>query len=181
MNDTAVGPATRSLTPPAVVVPAYLADTYTWAYLTPLSLAVFDHPAVVSAIVWCRHDRLERAVLEELAPGQRVLQAACVYGNFSAHLARFLGPAGRLDMVDVAPIQVDNSRRKLAGFANARVRHADAAQPGGGAYDAVVSFLLLHELPDDYKRRVVDGLLARLAPRGRAVFIDYHEPHWRIR
>ena len=181
MNDTAVGPATRSLTPPAVVVPAYLADTYTWAYLTPLSLAVFDHPAVVSAIVWCRHDRLERAVLEELAPGQRVLQGACVYGNFSAHLARFLGPAGRLDVVDVAPIQVDNSRRKLAGFANARVRHADAAQPGGGAYDAVVSFLLLHELPDDYKRRVVDGLLARLAPRGRAVFIDYHEPHWRIR
>jgi len=117
-------------------------------------------------------------VLDEMAPGQRVLQAACVYGEFSTHLAKFLGPDGRLDVVDVAPIQAENSRRKLAPMANSRVRIADAADPGGGDYDTVVSFLLLHEVPDDYKRRVIDGLLARIGDKGRVVFIDYHKPVW---
>jgi hypothetical protein len=40
----------------------------------------------------------------------------------------------------------------------------------------VSSFFLLHEIPDERKRAVVDALLGRVAPGGRAVFIDYHEP-----
>jgi len=40
----------------------------------------------------------------------------------------------------------------------------------------VVSYFLLHEVPDDWKRAVVDGLLERVKPGGKAVFMDYHEP-----
>lgn len=178
MNDVLISPVTRPESRRAPAIPAYLSETYTWAYLRPASLAAFDHPAVVDLILWGQHDRLQRAVFDELSPGQRVLQSACVYGAFSAHLADFLGPSGRLDIIDVAPIQVENSRRKLAGLANTRLWVADAAEPGGGGYDAVVSFLLLHEMPDDYKRRVVDGLLGSIGPGGRVVFIDYHEPRW---
>ncbi len=39
-----------------------------------------------------------------------------------------------------------------------------------------LSFFLLHELPDSYKCAVVDALLARLSPGGKAIFVDYHEP-----
>ena len=35
-----------------------------------------------------------------------------------------------------------------------------------------------HELPDDYKRAVVDASLASLASGGKAIFVDYHRPHW---
>jgi len=178
MTHTVVGISTDDRATPTPAVPAFLRDTYTWAYLTPTSLAVFDHPLIVDLILWGQHDHLESLVLDEMAPGQRVLQAACVYGEFSTHLAKFLGPDGRLDVVDVAPIQAENSRRKLAPMANSRVRIADAADPGGGDYDTVVSFLLLHEVPDDYKRRVIDGLLARIGDKGRVVFIDYHKPVW---
>jgi len=53
---------------------------------------------------------------------------------------------------------------------------ADAADPGEGMYDVVSCFFLLHEIPDEQKRAVVDALLARVAPGGKAVFVDYHEP-----
>lgn len=57
------------------------------------------------------------------------------------------------------------------------MRAADAAQPGGGPYDEVISFFLLHEMPDDYKRAVVNALLDSVAPGGKVIFIDYHKPH----
>lgn len=157
-------------------IPQYLEQTYAWAYLYPSSLRVFDHAAIVSAILWGNFHQLENAVLAEVPPGQKVLQAACVYGPFSEHLAQRIGSKGRLDIVDVVPVQVENCARKLERFPQARARVADAADPGDETYDRIVCFFLLHELPDVYKRRVVDSLLSRLAPDGRVVFVDYHEP-----
>ena len=140
---------------------------------------MLDNPMVVSAILWGNYARLKRTALEEVVPGQNVLQAACVYGGFSADLARRVGPAGRLDVVDIAPIQVENCRRKLAGLDHAWVRLGDAASPGGGPFEAVLCFFLLHELPESYRRAVVDGLLAIVGPGGKVVFVDYHRPHCR--
>jgi len=157
-------------------IPSYLEETYAWAYLRPWSLRIFDHTAVVSAILWGNFRRLQRAAFDEVRPGQSVLQAACVYGPFSADLAAHIGPDGKVDVVDVAPIQVENCARKLARYPFARVRVADAEAPGGGPYDTIVCFFLLHELPEVHKRRVVDSLLGRVAPGGRVVFIDYHAP-----
>jgi ubiquinone/menaquinone biosynthesis C-methylase UbiE len=132
---------------------------------------------VVSAILWGNDRRLERALLAELRPGQRVLQPACVYGDLSPGIAAYLGPQGRLDVSDVSPLQVENCRRKLRTFPNATVRVWDAAEPRSGVYDVVCSFFLLHEMPDLYKRRVIDALLKAVRPGGKVVFIDYHEPH----
>jgi len=106
-----------------------------------------------------------------------VLQPACVYGDLSPGIAAYLGPQGRLDVSDVAPLQVENCRRKLRTFPNATVRVWDAADPRSGIYDVVCSFFLLHEMPDSYKRRVVDALLKAVRPGGKVVFVDYHKPH----
>ena len=159
-----------------VQLPAYLVENYWWAYLRPASVKLLDYTAVVSVILWGCYGRLKRAAFAELKPGQRALQAACVYGDFSPHLASLLGPAGALEIIDLAPIQVENCRGKLRGFPNTRVRIADAAAPGGGPYDIAYSFFLLHELPDEKKRNVVDALLNSIAPGGKVVFIDYHRP-----
>ncbi len=155
-------------------LPDYLIKTYTWAYLKPSSLVLLDNSVVVTAILWGNLNRLIRATCAELRPGQRVLQAANVYGRFSADLATTIGADGRLDVIDIAPIQVAHCRRKLAGFPHARARLADAAAPGGGTYDTVCCFFLLHEIPDDHKSLVVDALLAVVPPGGKVVFTDYH-------
>ena len=161
----------------ALSVPAYLEDYYRWAYLRPTSLLVFDHTLVVSAILWGCYNRLKRAALAEICSGQRVLQAACVYGDLSPQLARTVGGGGWVEVIDVAPLQVANCRRKLGEFPHAIARLADAAAPGGEPYDAVCCFFLLHELPEGHKRAVVDGLLRSVAPGGKAIFVDYHRPH----
>ncbi len=157
-------------------LPPYLPETYSWAYLNPVTRWIFDHPIVVSAILWGNNNRLIRAVRQEVVPGSRVLQTACVYGSFSVHLADRIGPAGRLDIIDVAPLQVTHCRQKLDVFPHCRVTRADAARFRGDGYDAACCFFLLHEVPDDYKTRIVDNLLASVRPGGKIIFVDYHAP-----
>ncbi len=157
-------------------VPAYLEEVYSWAYLNPRNLLLLDRPWIVSAILWGNYRKLLRATLAEVLPGTRVLQPACVYGDFSPRLAAHVGPAGTLHVADVAPLQVANCRRKLKPFPNARACVRDAANLGGD-YDAVCCFFLLHELPDAYKRKVIDALLGSVVPGGKVIFVDYHRPH----
>ncbi len=159
-------------------IPAYLRDTYYWAYLDPRNVRLLDREFVVSVILWGQHRRLQRAAFADLSPGQRVLQPASVYGDFAPALARHLGPLGTLEVTDIAPIQVASCRRKLRGIPHASARRGDARHPAGAPYDAVCCYFLLHELPDDYKYQVVDALLASVAPGGKVVFVDYHKPHW---
>jgi ubiquinone/menaquinone biosynthesis C-methylase UbiE len=157
-------------------LPDYLVKTYSWAYLTPTSLRMFDNRLVVNAILWGNFRRLVESACAEFSPGQHLLQAASVYGNLSKSLAEIVGSGGWLEVIDIALLQVEHCRQKLIDFPRTRVRVADAAQPGGGPYDAVCCFFLLHEVPDDHKRAVVDGLLRVVPPGGKAVFVDYHKP-----
>jgi SAM-dependent methyltransferase len=161
-----------------VAIPDYLAQTYTWAYLHPRSLHLLDRELVVNAILWGNYARLVRAACAQFRPGEHVLQAASVYGSQPLRLADHLGPAGQLTVIDVSRLQVEHLRAKLATRANARVRLADATTPGDESYDGVCCFFLLHEMPDGYKRRAVNALLAQLKPGGRAVFVDYAAPSW---
>ena len=159
-------------------VPAYLREIYDWAYLNPRNVRLLDRESVVATILWGNHNRLRQSAFEEIRPGQQVLQSSCVYGDFSPALARHVGSKGRLQVFDVAPIQVEGCRRKLKDFPQATVRLADAAEPSGEFYDAVCCYFLLHEVPADYKRKVVDALLGSVVPGGKAVFVDYHRPHF---
>lgn len=160
------------------VLPDYLVKTYHWTYLCERNVRLLDRELVVSFILWGRHRRLRDAAFAEFVPGQQVLQAACVYGDFSVALADHLGPGSRLDVIDIAPLQVERCRRKLSGLGQARVRRADAAVPVPAVYDAVCCYFLLHELPDGHKTAVVDALLGSVKPGGRVVFVDYDRPHW---
>ncbi len=157
-------------------LPAYLREVYAWAYLRPGMAVLLDRQTVVEAILWGNARRLIGRVLAEIKPGWRVLQPAAVYGTFSRQLAVALGPAGRLEVSDIAPLQVALTRRKLAGLGQASVDLRDAAEPRRTLYDAVTCFFLLHEVPDAMKARIVAALLGAVRPGGKAVFVDYHRP-----
>jgi len=159
-------------------IPAYLSDTYYWAYIDPFNVRMLDREWVVSTILWGQHLRLQSAAFSEIAPGQHVLLPAAVYGQFVPNLARHITPLGFLQVSDVCPIQVAHCRDKLVNFPHAIVRQADARHPGAALFDVVCCYFLMHELPDDVKSSVIDVLLARLAPGGKLVCIDYHQPHW---
>jgi ubiquinone/menaquinone biosynthesis C-methylase UbiE len=159
-------------------IPDYLSKTYTWAYLSPRTMPWLDRPAVVSAILWGNADRLMRDSIAQFEPGQRVLQAACVYGRYTPLLARRLGESGTLTVTDVATVQLDNLAPKVAGLPQVRLHRGDLSrgQTGvaPGSQDAVACFFLLHEVPPAERRGIVGALLGAVRVGGRVVFTDYH-------
>lgn len=159
-------------------IPAYLQETYYWAYVNPRNVKLLDHEIVVRTILWQQHNRLQRLAFAEIEPGQRVLQPASVYGRFVPNLASHIGPSGSFDVVDVAEVQVNSVRRKLREHHHAHVHHSNIIHFSSKPYDVVCCYFLLHEVPDEMKHRIVNHLLNMVKPDGKVVFVDYHKPRW---
>jgi len=159
-------------------IPAYLQKTYYWAYINPRNVQLLDREIVVRTILWQQHNKLQRLAFEEIERGQRVLQPASVYGSFAPNLAAHVGPDGSLDVVDVAAVQVRSVGRKLRDYAWTRVHHSNILHFASKPFDVVCCYFLLHEVPDDYKHKIVNFLLGKVEPNGKVVFVDYHKPRW---
>jgi ubiquinone/menaquinone biosynthesis C-methylase UbiE len=170
---------TGPVTPPAI--PDYLQDTYWWAYVHPKSVWVFEREWLVNLILWGNMKKLTNAVLDEmkLQPNSSVLQVACVYGDFSNRLASHLGQTqSRLSVLDVAPIQIDNIEKKLAAHDNvsAHLQDSTCMSFPNDSFDDTVVFFLLHEQPEDARRKTVAEAIRVTRPGGRVIFVDYHGP-----
>jgi ubiquinone/menaquinone biosynthesis C-methylase UbiE len=165
---------------PPVALPRYLEQTYWWAYLHPRGVSFFERQWLVNLILWGNYSTLRSAVFSELAAVRRgkVLQVACVYGDFTVKLAQQLGPGSRLDVVDVAPVQLDNLRRKVGRQAGVFLHHQDSVNLAFAdrSYDRVVVFFLLHEQPEQARARTVAEALRVTRRGGRIIFVDYHRP-----
>ena len=170
--------AASSLAP--VSIPAYLQETYWWAYLHPRAVHIFERQWLVNLILWGIFARLRDAALQELGEviDGKVLQVACVYGDFTEHLVRRLGPHGSLDVIDVAPIQIKNLQTKLKNARQVTVLRQDSIDLhfDDASRDAVVVFFLLHEQPADVRRQTIAEALRITKPGGKVIFVDYHRP-----
>jgi len=178
VGDQTAGEATALAPPP---IPDYLQDTYWWAYLHPNSFWFFEREWVVNLILWGNMKKLTQAVLDELdlRSQSSVLQVACVYGDFSNRLASHLGQTdSRLSVVDVAPIQISNIKKKLAAHDNVSVHHQDSTcmSFADDSFDETVVFFLLHEQPEHARRKTVAEAVRVTRPGGRVIFVDYHGP-----
>lgn len=162
-------------------IPAYLRAHYWWAYVHPNAVRVFEREWLVNLILWHNYRRLTQAALDTLGetlPG-RTLQIACVYGDLTPRLARRAkAGSGTLDVVDVLPVQLANLRRKLAPDAPARLlmRNAENLALPDGSYDRVLLFFLLHEQPEDVRRRTLQEAMRVVRPGGTVVVVDYARP-----
>ena len=109
-------------------IPEYLEETYWWAYLHPTAVNLFERQWLVNLILWGNFSRLRDAALNEIGPTfeGRNLQVACVYGDFSQRAASRLSKESRLDIVDVAPVQLENVKKKVKSFANVFLHHEDS-------------------------------------------------------
>ncbi|MEE4217623.1 MAG: rhodoquinone biosynthesis methyltransferase RquA [Xanthomonadales bacterium] len=159
-------------------IPAYLQDTYYWAYINPRNVKWLDREIVVRTILWQQHIKLQKLAFAEIEPGQSVMQPASVYGSFGPNLARHVGSEGHVDIIDVARVQVDSTTRKLEPYSWAYAHHANCLQWEKGPYDVVVCYFLLHEVPEEVKHQVVNHLLTQVEIGGKVVFVDYAKPKW---
>lgn len=164
----------------SVAVPGYLERVYWWAYVRPGAVRLFERQWLVNAILWGNFSRLRDAALDALGVrlDGRTLQIACVYGDLTERLRRRLTPGGSLDVVDVLRVQLDNLGRKLPGDPRVGLIQGDssALDIASGSYDRALAFFLLHEQPEEVRRRTLAEALRILKPGGRLVIVDYHRP-----
>lgn len=165
------------------MIPEYLQRVYWWAYLHPNAVRLFEREWLINLILWGNFSRLRDAALDELgATGEpingRLLQVACVYGNFSQCIDARLGTQGSLDVVDVAPIQLKNLRDKLGPNSKTHLYRQDsgALQFASGSFDSVLIFFLLHEQPEAVRRSTLAEAIRVVRPGGRIIVVDYHKP-----
>jgi len=163
-----------------VTVPDYLEKTYWWAYTHPNAVRVFERQWLVNLILWGNFSRLRDLALQEMGDviHGKVLQVACVYGNFTEFLVRRLGSQAHLNVIDVAPVQIKNLHAKLAEKSQVSILQQDASSMhfGDASHDTVVLFFLLHEMPADVRRKTIAEALRVTKPGGKIVFVDYHKP-----
>ena len=159
-------------------LPVYMEEVYDWAYVDPKNVEKLDRNMVVKTLLFGNDQRLMSAYLKELNPGQRVWQVAHVYGDLVRRVAEKVGNQGVFHLTDVTAIQVEHAQRKLKDAQQAHVFHLDASKWTGSDYDVVCSFFLLHEIPEEKKRAVVNRMLKAVRPEGKLVFVDYHRPQW---
>lgn len=161
-------------------VPAYLKDVYWWAYVHPNAVRVFERDWLVNLILFGNYSRLCRAALDELGDciqGQ-TLQIACAYGDLTPRLYERIAGDGKLHVVDVLPVQLDNLERKLPFDPRVYLFQRDSTALGfaDASYDQVLLFFLLHEQPDNVRRRTLAEAYRVVKPGGKVVIIDYHGP-----
>ncbi|MBF0284668.1 MAG: class I SAM-dependent methyltransferase [Magnetococcales bacterium] len=161
-------------------VPAYLEETYWWAYLHPNAVKFFERQWIVNLILWGNFSQLRDAALAEIGDELqgRSLQVACVYGDFTPKVAERLAADATLNVVDVAPVQLENLSRKLGGRSNVFLHHQDSTRLTfeDASFDNVVVFFLLHEQPAGARDRTVAEALRVTRPGGKTIFVDYHRP-----
>jgi ubiquinone/menaquinone biosynthesis C-methylase UbiE len=165
------------------IAPHYLTAHYWWAYVHPKAVWLFERQWLVNLILWGNYTRLRNAAMAELGdvlPGT-TLQVACVYGDLTGTL---IGPVtaggGRLDIVDVLPMQLENLRGKLPTGAPARLLEMDSAdlKVADASYDRALLFFLLHEQPRAYRERTLSEVFRVVKPGGKIVIVDYALPRW---
>lgn len=161
-------------------LPAYLKDTYSWAYVTPDAIKRFERQWLVNLILWGNFARLRDLALDSFGRHLtgRSLQIACVYGDLTAHLAARHISENQLDVIDVLPSQVDNLKRKLGpgSLVGTHLANSTFLPQASATYERALLFFLLHEQPLDVRIQTIREAFRVVKPGGKITFVDYHRP-----
>jgi ubiquinone/menaquinone biosynthesis C-methylase UbiE len=127
-----------------------------------------------------RQALLQRVVaLAELQPGESVLDVGGGTGSLAIVAKERVGAAGRVCGIDPSTSLLASARRKAA-----RRNLAIDLQRGvierlpfpDQSFDAVLSTIMMHHLPDDIKRQGLGEIARVLKPGGRLLVADFKRP-----
>jgi ubiquinone/menaquinone biosynthesis C-methylase UbiE len=160
-------------------VPHYLSRHFWWAYMWRGLTWFFDHPVIISSILFGQYRKLKLATIEHVsrvAMKGRTLQLTCVYGRLTPSVMEHLEPAP-LHITDIVPVQLELARDKAPdpGKLLATRMNAEHLAYRDNSFSTLLIFFLLHELPPDARRRTLRECMRVLAPGGTLVVTEYAE------
>ena len=141
---------------------------------------------IVRAYCWGRFGILRQRFLEEIGqylPARgRVLDVGCGFGLFSLYYA-ITQPGLTLDGLDRNPRRIGMARAAATrlGLANVRYEVDDARHfRGGGPYDAAYMLDIVHHIPPDSVKPLLEQLAKALPAGGRLLLKDVDSrPAWK--
>lgn len=106
----------------------------------------------------------------EIADGQRVLEIGCGTGNLTTRVKR-AHPTADVTGCDPDPRALDRARRK-ANDVRFEQGYAERLPYGDGAFDRVLSSMMLHHINGDAKTAAAEEIFRVLRPGGRLHLVD---------
>lgn len=164
---------------PNAKLPIYAKETYNQLYNNKKMANLFDKSWWLTIITLGNYKNLVESLLKDINGGANVLQMGATFGSQIEDTAYKIGPRGKLKVIDVRKSQLKRCENKYSYLlTNLQIENADAETfISEEKYDAVICYNILHELPPVAKTNVINNALELLAPKGKAIFIEYNNPH----
>lgn len=135
------------------------------------------YDALVNVISLGRERKLRQttADLAQLQPGEQVLEVGCGTGSLTIVARERVGQQGKAAGIDPSPQMVERARQKAirakldVDFRLAAIE--DLPYPDN-TFDAVLSSLMMHHLPEHLQRSGLAEVYRVLKPGGRLAIVD---------
>jgi len=115
----------------------------------------------------------------DLNPGDQVLDVGCGPGNLTRLAKERVGPFGRAAGIDASPemIEVARQRARQAGLdIEFQIDLIEKMSFPDHSFEAVLSSMMMHHLPDDLKREALLEVKRVLKPGGCLMIVDMKRP-----
>lgn len=158
-------------------LPLYLKEIYGDFYNNNKLCKWFDNPLLRTIFSLGNNLRMVDVALKEISQGDKVLQLGATFGIQMEQTALRIGKYGQYDIVDVSNIQIRRCKEKYGNlYTHMGYIHQNANEPVKSNYDVVLCYMLLHEVPNIQKAKILKAALESTREGGKVVIIDYHEP-----
>ena len=160
-----------------VQLPAYVKEVYGYIYEDQEVSRNLDDNRFGTLFTLGYNNKLAKAVCREVNYPSSVLQVGATFGNQIDKIASKIGQYGSYDIIDVSKTQIERCRNKfIYEYPKINFILQDATSPIEKKYDCVVCYMLLHEVPDPTKHKIVNNILSAINTNGKVIFVDYHAP-----
>lgn len=160
--------------------PLYLSSLYPLIYHKQKFYRFLDDERIQNLLFLGFRKKIIADMLEHIKTNSSVLQIGATFGDQMQKTAEKIGRYGTYVITDVLPEQLNRAKGQLIDKKIDFEIH-DARKPFSGKYDTVICFMLLHELPEASRKKVINNALDAVPNGGQVIFIDYNKPsEWNI-
>ena len=160
--------------------PSYISQLYPLIYHNKKIYRFLDDDRIQTVLSFGFRRRIIDDMLENIKTNSSVLQIGCTFGGQMQKTADKIGRYGSYVVVDALPEQIERARGQLIDKKIDFEVH-DGRKPFSSKYDAVICFMLLHEMPETSRKKLIDNALDAVKQGGQAIFVDYNKPsEWNV-
>jgi len=155
--------------------PAYIDVLYPLIYKNIKMARFLDDNRIQNILTFGFYKQMLEDMLEDIGTNSTVLQMGCTFGPQMEKTADKIGRYGTYVLTDILKSELNRAKEKLIDKKIDFEIH-DVRKPLSRKYDTVLCIMLLHELPEISRQKVINNALDAVKEGGKAIFIDYNRP-----